>query len=415
MPDIEGMSESQFEAYLEDVRSRRSELRDKVISENVAGVQDEAMQDALERARRQFKGLAHHYVHRANKAEATEFIADTTTKTLESPNSTTIHPIPHPRGGIAYSTPPESSIDHNPLLFVPGLGLNPISDAQRTENQATAVMNARRPYASMKGQSSVVGVGGLTGQAVGSPMFSTQHVYRPPVEVECIQPGNPAVGTANFRVAKAALKALPRVVASSPTSIRREINPETETRLDALRDRVRKISPLESAAFDMKYTPEDKRRDSRVYLGSKDWISPALTGQSASDLLFEQSTQQTRQKPRQQTAKTVGAPDVRNQLKELLARMQAKPDQAASTSTRTYMTSARVLGDEKPTATIPVGKEAGAGISGPGIGDHSGEAEAPDVNVTEEDGVATGNWRELEDDVAGEARYGKGEQGSKRE
>jgi hypothetical protein len=79
------------------------------------------------------------------------------------------------------------------------------------------------------------------------------------------------------------------------------------------------------------------------------------------------------------------------------------------------MTSARVLGDEKPTATIPVGKEAGAGISGPGIGDHSGEAEAPDDNVTEEDGVAKGNWRELEDDVAGEARYGKGEQGSKRE
>jgi len=145
MPDIEGMSESQFEAYLEDIRSHRSELRDKVISESVVGVQPDALEDALGRARRQFKGLAHQYIHRVNKSEPTQFIADATTKTLESPSSTTIHPIPHPRGGLAYSTPPESSVEHNPLLFVSGIGLNPISDTQRTENQASAAMNARSP------------------------------------------------------------------------------------------------------------------------------------------------------------------------------------------------------------------------------------------------------------------------------
>jgi hypothetical protein len=265
IPDIEGMSEKRFEAYLEEIRSRRVELEAKIAAERKEG----------------FKGLVHHYKEGMNQSEPMDFIAETTTSKMLSPDSSAIHPRAHKRGGLAYSTISPFERMASPLCSVPGRGFNPVSHQDHSDNRASKTLQHGRAFKDSKNQGSVVGIGGLLAstKSIGSIHASSGAVDSSDWSGQDLQQG-----TGKFRVTQARIRAFPRVVASSATSTHRDINPYDAVGFDNLRDRVRRISPLEKAAFEVDVRPDFGTAEPEV--GSVEWVKGDRVAQSRpSDVL----------------------------------------------------------------------------------------------------------------------------------
>lgn len=342
VPDIETMSEVQFEAYIEQIREMR-----------------------------------------ARKGPAATPLAQTTAE-LESYGSKRIVERPHRLGGLAYGNPAGPvTRNHSPMTLYPGRVLQTNDHTANRDNRArTGGTGARK-------EGGVAGIGGLTAQ-VEVKSVSTIDFSR----------NSPDKGSALFRVEQATLTRLPSVVKDSRLSgtgsSKVKLAQDFTSRYKGPRESaIKATSPLDEMEFELNVKVADERQDRQKWgagaraHGDKEWIGfQAKKRAPPSDGLYNR-VGTTTPPPRRSDSLATAA-----KLQEILMNLN-NPSSGSrfGESKREYHTTVARLAD-KPTASPSIDPKGSSPLQGPGLG-----------QPKEGDGLAGGEWRELEENVAGEARH----------
>lgn len=367
MPDIEIMSERQFEAYLDQVREYRSS------SNRFKSSMD----------------LATNSTQRINQTITAE-LADQTGAELASYSSQRMIAQPHHLGGLAYSKMTNKTVrDSSPLLALPG---RIIDITNNSEDRA-------RRASSRNDDGFVAGIGGITAKVDTQDMANLD-------ETDFTREDRNR-GSKLFRIREAKLIALPKVVANHKTA-NLKIQLPDDFAVSARGGRVsalKSTSPLDKIAVEMKASVANNT-DARMRRrwggararGDAEWVgydSHAETARNHGiDFGYQARNRQRRDESR---------PDAKaSNLSSILSSLRKASTPFAEVDDRSFHTSANSRGSKKaaaaddlPTADPNIDAKGSQPISGPGVG-------AP----KQDEGLAKGEWRQLEENVAGEVRYG---------
>lgn len=360
VPDIETMSESQFEAYLEQVRANA-----------------------------------------ARKGPTAATPLSQTMAELENYESKRIVERPHRLGGLAYAKPAGSiTREHSPLTILPGRIL------QENDSKANRDKRVKSGGVGAKTQGFVAGIGGLTAETKSSSIA--------PID---FSRNSPDKGSALFRIKQATLAQIPSVVKDSRLrgtgSGKVKLAQDYSSRIQGGRESaIKATSPLDEMQVELNVEVADQHKARQALgaagarsLGDKEWVGAqrarrnnnASSNSSASDSFYKSSS--SSRPARLDNASTSIT------LQNILANLNGPGPKFAgggngageSTSNkRAYHSSARLSADSKPTASPSIDPKGSSPLTGPGVG-------AP--KPTEGDGLAGGEWRELEENVAGEVRH----------
>lgn len=388
MPDIQAMSEKRFAAYLDELRARRTDYAQHL--EPAAG-------GNLLRAAVSPRRMDKHH---------SRFIADTKMRALKSRDSDELVPSPHELYGLAYSKPVSGSSSYtdpnviqretSPLTAYPGRALpadvGRDSYQRNKDLQATRGRNVKNDY--------VIGIGGLTaGMSRGTNNGYSNEGLDPSFDHTRTDKTR---GVSTFRVKSAALLAPPRIILSSATG-KRDPTPLSVNQ-NGFTAGTKQFSPLDSFRYDMEVYASrqaDARRrqvnKGSVVPGESGWVgmNPA-TNRSAGDYLAGGGRPDTAALLRRSVASSRTGKNqqlLNNEISKIMEQINR-----GRRSARGFSTSARRASqeDDVPTAdpakAVPSGSD---GISGPGFGEDKPA-----------EGVARGEWRQLEENVGGEVRSG---------
>jgi hypothetical protein len=410
MPDIEAMSEKRFAAYLDELRTRRKEYAHH-LEETTASVGNNLLRAAVN-------------PKRMDKTHS-RFIAESKMSTLKDRASDEIVPSPHDLFGLAYSKPVSGTSAYtdpnviqretNPLTAYPGRSL-PADTGKDAYHAKKDLQAARGRFVRSE---YVIGVGGLT----ASMARGSDHGYSSEGLDTMFDHTrtDKARGVSQFRVKSAALLNPPNVILSSASG-RRDPSPLT-TNTNGYVSAAKQASPLDSFRYDMEVyatrQADQHRREvnSRAVVpGEPGWVGMnsrstkshgdqlASGGRPSVASLLRGRTSQTNETLRR---------EIENIMSGMLSAKQNRRGAAATpTSTRSFSTTTHRLTSNptgKPAADLPTADPSkalptGDEISGPGFGADK------ELNTDGHgSGLADGDWRQLEENVGGEVRYGEEE------
>lgn len=397
MPDIQAMSEKRFAAYLDELRARRQDYARHLDPAAVAGGN---LLRAAVSPRRMDK-------------QHSRFIAESKMSSLKDRASDEIVPSPHELYGLAYSKPVSGTSiytdpsviqrETSPLTAYPGRALP--ADVGRDSYHRNKDLQAARGRHIKNDY--VIGIGGLTaGMSRGSNNGYSNEGLDPQFDHTRADKSR---GTTTFRIKSAALLQPPRVLLSSSTG-KRDPSPLTVNQ-NGFTSGAKQASPLDSFKYDMEVyaTRQADVRRRQVNKGSlvpgePGWVgmNPSSNRSSAGDLLAGGG------RGRPDTASLLRRPSRAGKNQQILNSEISKiMDQINRGKTRSFTTSAsrrlsnptgkpvEDLPTADPSKALPTGDE----ISGPGFGDKKSDGPA--------EGLAEGDWRQLEENVGGEVRYGE--------
>jgi len=413
LPDVEGMSEEHFEKHLNKVRSARAKFAEKLSQRG-----DRPLYEYRQ------TGGAH-----AEEAAPAFLAEEAHQEGASDRGSSAIAPFPHKLFGMAYSEGSQVDSQLHPLMSLPGRVLNGVNRTHahqdiaviRAQNATSAVKRDLPSHHEDVAETRVVGVAGLTARM-------------PRARSEALSVMDPTgtdpeeKSTSTFRITSARIDSPPNVVATLPTSRLSSVALNDQSirhvtpygRADA---RFNTKNPLDDMQFELQVAASgqgDKHKLSQnsgyPLLGQKGWVG-AEKEHDAIHVYVDRSRARNNGTAHKLTAagRRLAREQEHERQKDSLADLTKllsdfgkldKADKAAGFGgKRGYHTSAVRRNSDKdalPTASIGPGEAAGSEpMVGPGVGgkpDKSGEAG---------DGLAKGDWRQLEENVAGESRYGE--------
>ncbi|GMK55048.1 hypothetical protein CspeluHIS016_0201040 [Cutaneotrichosporon spelunceum] len=241
LPNVDAMSEPEFNAYLQDIRSRRSELRDTVF----AGTDVPADEATLPHAAA--KGLA-------RDSASADFQVAQTQQALREPASKTIQPRPHRLHGLQYSSAPAAGSGLHGRA-VPGRALDRVrAGGQRAGLRALEGTNAEW----------VVGLAGLTATGGSGVSRVTDKASLSQFDYSRERPER---GIARFAVSEATVEAPPKVLALGVAGKRWLEQPHFSS--------ARRPAPLQTFRFDLRVSEDDSvgADGKRILPGSAEWVA----------------------------------------------------------------------------------------------------------------------------------------------
>ncbi|GHJ88872.1 hypothetical protein NliqN6_5274 [Naganishia liquefaciens] len=394
MPDIQAMGEKRFAAYLDELRARRTDYAQHL---------DPAAGGNLLRAAVSPRRMDKHH---------SRYIADAKMRSLRDDRaSDELVPSPHELYGLAYSKPVSGTSSYtdptviqretSPLTAYPGRALpadvGRDSYHRNKDLSAARGRNVRNDY--------VIGIGGLTaGMSRGTNNGYSNEGLDPSFDHTRTDKTR---GVSTFRVKSAALLAPPRVMLSSATG-KRDPTPLSVNQ-NGFTAGTKQFSPLDSFKYDMEVYASrqaDKRRKEvnkgSIVPGEPGWVgmSPA-TNRSAGDLLAggRPDTAALLRRPVGSSRAGKNQQLLNNEISKIMEQIsRGRADRRA----RGFATSARCTADvptADPAEAVP--RSGTDDIRGPGFGGEDKSASASP------EGVATGEWRQLEENVGGEVRHGE--------
>lgn len=402
LPDVEGMSQSQFEKHLKKVRGLRKQFAETVAT---GKTRSEAN-----------TGTSLYQLRNSNwyaPADGSTFLAENVaTFQLEKEPIT---PRPHATYGMAYSSGSYADIQLHPILALPGRALNSHSMAgvrrrlqdQQLENPLDESVT-RDMMRKQDLEEKVVGIAGITAKmprARSEGISSMNTTGSEPMEKS----------TSQFRISHAAIISPPKIVTRPPKGLPpsalsdetyRHINPLTKNHRHA------KPDPLSRWQFDMRVfatqQAEKQRRQENngdLLIGSKGWtgaekesmigfLGAAMhrANKSRQEASAKNTTKADRS-ARTRSSQSSQLDEIQNVLAMLGNIGHGGGGHNDFGGPRSYHTSAVRQNQDKqdlPTASI-----------GPGEGKGSQDVNGPGIGGQGEEGVAKGEWRQLEDQVSG--------------
>lgn len=243
LPNVDAMNEAEFEHYLQDIRARRSQLRDSVF-ENVDVPADEA---TLVHA--STKGIA-------RDSASADFQVAQTQEDLKKPSSSTIQPRPHRLHGLQYSSAPAAGASLHGRT-IPGRALDRVrAGGQRAGMRAMEGTNAEW----------VVGLGGLTATGGSGVSRVTDKASLSQFDYSRERPER---GVAKFAVTEAIVEAPPKVLALGVAGKRWLEQPHFSS--------ARRPAPLQTFRFDLRVNEDDgashAETGERILPGSAAWVA----------------------------------------------------------------------------------------------------------------------------------------------
>lgn len=209
MRDVESMTEDDFEAFLERVRSERK----RFLSQSLEGMA-ESTRASLQMPEDET------LVHLATAGKISEgatatFQAQLTSDDLVDPHSTKINSRPHRVHGLNYSRAPSSSTDYNPISEKKGRALNKVNRADDAYSRAQA-QTAGRAFGGMGGRDNlpwVVGLGGLTAKSQNARGRVNDSSSTQTIEETDYTRSDASRGVGRFRITRAQMEKPPTVLA----------------------------------------------------------------------------------------------------------------------------------------------------------------------------------------------------------
>lgn len=412
--DLEGMSEKRFEQYLEQVRAQRGEIKEKVEKRIGADVAEgrTSQSDTAKFMDTDGSVSSLFDYERSPFANTTEHIKTLAGFAENDPHA--IAPQPHSKFGLAYSEGSYGDATWNPTVSVPGRVLNAKNARIVREDDLASRVDSktelnRRPTDSGK-PAYVVGLGGLTADMRKEKSENLQVMQ--PGQDHTVQDG---ISTSLFRVTKAEILHAPEVVAARALS-RAMIDPQGIQKSESdIAGPLRKMKFALTVSAEGNTERERKKVNGGARLpGERGWVGGAKEQRLASDAIFQSSepSRKVKMTPAEHKADMVAKRDASqsslNAIADLLHDLGSARDatsRSGGSQTRQYHTSvvrrmASRDDEALPTANIAPGEAKGSQeIRGPGVG---GSAEQKT-----DDGLAKGEWRQLEENVAGESKYGE--------
>lgn len=389
MPDIQAMSEKRFNAYLEELRARRSDHARHL---------DPAGGNLLRAA----------VSPRRMDKQHSRFIADAKMSALKDRASSEIVPSPHELFGLAYSKPVSGTSiytdptviqrETSPLTAYPGRALP--ADVGRDTYQRHKDLSAARGR-NIKNDY-VIGIGGLTaGMARGSNNGYSNEGLDTQFDHTRTDKSR---GVSTFRVKSAALLSPPRIILSSATG-KRDPTPLSVNQTGFTAG-AKQFSPLDTFKYDMQVYASrqaDARRKEvnkgALVPGEPGWVGmKPQTNRSAGDYLAGGRADTAALLARRPSRAGKNQQVLSTEISKIMDQINRGKTRAAG---RAFSTSARRWAADLPTAdpakAVPTDNN---DISGPGFGKKE-KSDGP------AEGVAQGEWRQLEENVGGEVRYGE--------
>ncbi|KAI5451596.1 hypothetical protein NCC49_001580 [Naganishia albida] len=416
MPDIEAMGEKRFRAYLEELRARRGEYARHL--EKTASSGGNLLRAAVN-------------PKRADKTHS-RFIAESKMSSLKDRASNEIVPSPHDLFGLAYSKPVSGTSAYtdpsviqretNPLTAYPGRALP--ADTGKDAYHAKKELQARGGGGRFNRAEYVIGVGGLTaGMARGSDHgYSSEGLDTMFDHTRT----DKTRGVSQFRIKSAALLNPPNVILSSASG-RRDASPLNAS-TNGFISAAKQASPLDSFKYDMEVyaTRQADAHRSQVnndalVPGEPGWVGMnsrstkshgdqlASAGRPSVASLLRGRTAQTNETLRREIENIMsGMLTAKQNRRSAAAAGNPGPSRAAfSTSARASSNPTGKPASELPTADPSKALPQGDEISGPGFGEDKKSLDTDGHGS----GLADGDWRQLEENVGGEVRYGEKEVG----
>lgn len=257
VPDIESMTPSEFESYLDTVREKRKAflpIRLKEI-DPTAWQEDEGDNTLVQIATS----------GNAAQADGTRLQSGLVKTELDLPKSKTIQSNPHPQGGLYYSQPlhssPISTSYIDPRTTIPGRAINKKDRTDHRQDSArtrfTAPDNAL-PY--------IISVGGLTGSASSRVKVADEQDF---AETDYTRT-SPQRGVGRFQIQSARFINLPTVLNLKSTEIASRYGQYP-------RSLAKRATPLDTFNFtiDLELANETPRGEGRRLLepGSREWVA----------------------------------------------------------------------------------------------------------------------------------------------
>lgn len=246
LPNVDAMSASEFRAYLQDIRSRRSELRETVFAD--AGIAAEEATLAHAAA----KGLT-------RDSASADFQSAQAEKDLADPASKTIQPRPHRLHGLQYSSAPAAGASLQGRAY-PGRALDRVR-ASGTRQSMRALEGTNAEW--------VVGLGGLTATGGSGVSRVTDKASLSQFDYSRERPER---GVAKFTVSEAVVEAPPKVLALGVAGKRWLEAPFFSS--------ARRAAPLQTFRFDIRVNEDDGDKAAsgeRVQPGSAEWVAREQT------------------------------------------------------------------------------------------------------------------------------------------
>lgn len=241
LPNVDAMSESEFNAYLQDIRARRAELREQIFAEAAPAPEEATLAHAAA------KGLT-------RDSASADFQVAETSRRLAEPSSTTIQPRPHRLHGLQYSSAPAAGAALAGRAY-PGRALDRVRAG-----------GPRQGMRALEGTNTewVVGLGGLTATGGSGVSRVTDKASLSQFDYSRERPER---GVAKFTVQEAVVDAPPKVLALGVAGRRWLEQPHFSS--------ARRPAPLQTFRFDLRVNQDDGEKTAageRVVPGSPEWV-----------------------------------------------------------------------------------------------------------------------------------------------
>ncbi|KAG7561943.1 hypothetical protein FFLO_02583 [Filobasidium floriforme] len=414
LSDVEGMSEEHFEKHLSKIRASRERFAQTLTERG-----DKPLFEYRQTGGALVEEAAPSFLANDARSEHAR---------VTSPDS--IAPRPHKTSGMAYSEGSHADSQLHPLMSLPGRVLNGVNRSQLHQEAAwqrskkalsTAfVGQSRIPYEDDITDMKVVGLAGLTAKMPRARSEGLSSMDPTGTDPE-------TKSTSTFRVTSARIEAPPSVVASMPASNLssvalndqsiRHVTPHSRDHASAASQH-----PLESMRFELQVAASGQadqlnraQNGGDRLVGQKGWVGAERKNDLLEMARHMSGSSRTGGRQFGAAGRRVARAEEHERQKDSMDDIQKllsdlgnlnNADRAAGfTGKRGYHTSAVRRSSDKddlPTASIGPGEAKGSEpIGGPGVGGNTQKEAGPAGSL------AKGEWRQLEENVAGESRYGE--------
>ncbi|EJT52503.1 hypothetical protein A1Q2_00591 [Trichosporon asahii var. asahii CBS 8904] len=273
MPNVDAMTNSEFERYLAGLRRRRAQFQEAIKASLPEGTETLAEASARGAVREQ---------------AITGFQADLLKQQVEAPGSTRVMAKPHKIGGLAYSAAPAAGASLDPQRVHVGRVLD---QAPRGAGSFRGIDGVNAEW--------VVGLGGITATGNSGTVRVTD---RPTLSKFDYTRERKHAGLARFAVREAALHRPPRVLG---TNQRANVEPFTNRSTEA-----RRIQPFDSMRFEVRVREMEPERPGEAEWVARDTKATAAVGAGGLGLLGgnrkERSASESHQAARRINSKIQG-------------------------------------------------------------------------------------------------------------
>lgn len=411
LSDVEGMSEEHFEKHLSKIRASRQRFAETLTERAGKPLFDY----------RQTGGAQ-------VEESAPSFLAnDARSENANIASRDSIAPRPHKQSGMAYSQGSHADNALSPIMSLPGRVLNGVNRSLAHQDAAwqksKRILEVRQPSGSSPwydedvAETRVVGLAGLTAKMPRSRSEALSIMDPTGTDPE-------DKSTSTFRVTSARIDSPPSVVASVPASNLSSVamNDQSVRHVTPHSPRYAKATtqqPLDEMRFELQVAASGQADRYNQTMnggdrlpGQRGWVGAARVDDAVEKALARAGGSRSKISPAGRRAlraeehdRQKDSIDEINQLLSDLGNLD-KADRAAGFSgKRGYHTSAVRRSPDKddlPTASIGPGEAKGSEpIGGPGVGGNTKKDAGP------AGGLAKGEWRQLEENVAGESKYGE--------